>query len=84
MKPCEFPIHGAVDGFSRTVLWLAVGKLSNNPVVPATLYLRAFKEHAQSVITCSKLTVETLEHGVKHVHTIETPGHHWFLGFLTV
>ena len=69
MKPCGFPIHGAVGRFSRKVLWLAVGKSNNNSVVPATLYLRAFKEHAQPVMTCSKLTVETLEQGVKNVQS---------------
>ena len=45
MKPFGFPIHGAADGFSRKVLWLAVVKPNNNPVVPVTLYLRAVKEH---------------------------------------
>ena len=44
MKPFGFPIHGAVDGFSRKVLWLTVVKSNNNPVVPAALYLRAVKE----------------------------------------
>ena len=45
MKPFGFPIHGAVDGFSRKVLWLTVVKSNNNLVVPATFYLRAVKEH---------------------------------------
>ena len=45
MKPFGFPIHGAVDGFSRKVLWLTVVKSNNNPVVPVALYLRAVKEH---------------------------------------
>ena len=50
MKPFGFPIHVAVDGFSRKILWLAVVKLNNNPVVPAALYLRAVKEHGVSPI----------------------------------
>ena len=45
MKPFGFLIHGAVNGFSRKVLWLTVVKSKNNPVVPAALYLRAIKEH---------------------------------------
>ena len=45
MKPFGFPILGAVDDFLRKVLWLAVVKSSNNPGVPAALYLRAVKEH---------------------------------------
>ena len=50
MKPFRFPIHGAIDGFSRKVLWLTVVKSNNNPVVPAALYLRAVKEHGVSPI----------------------------------
>ena len=44
MKPFGFSIRGAVDGFSRKVLWITVVKSNNNPVVPAALYLRAVKE----------------------------------------
>ena len=43
MKPFGFPIHGAVDGISRKLLWLTAVKSNNNPVVPAVLYLRAVK-----------------------------------------
>ena len=39
LKPFGFPIHGAVDGYSRKVLWLEVVKSNNSPTVPAQLYL---------------------------------------------
>ena len=40
LKPYGFPIHGCVDGFSRTVLWLQVTRSNNNPVVPASYFLQ--------------------------------------------
>ena len=43
-----FPIHGGADGFSRKILWLKVVRSNNNPIVPATLYLRAIKEQGLS------------------------------------
>ena len=30
LKPYGFPIHGAIDGFSRRVLWLDVTRSNNN------------------------------------------------------
>lgn len=39
LKSHGFPIHGSVDGNSRRVLWLKVGK--NNPNVIARYYLQA-------------------------------------------
>ena len=31
LKPFGFAIHGAIDGFSRRILWLEVGRSNNNP-----------------------------------------------------
>ena len=31
LKPYGFPIHGAIDGFSRKVLWLKVTRSNNSP-----------------------------------------------------
>ena len=33
LKPFGFCIHGAIDGFSRRILWLDVGSTDNNPVI---------------------------------------------------
>jgi hypothetical protein len=35
LKPYGICIHGAVDGFSRKVLWLEAGTTNNNPEVVA-------------------------------------------------
>ena len=35
LKPYGFPIPGAVDGFSRRILWLEVARSNNDPRVPA-------------------------------------------------
>ena len=40
LKPRGFPIHGCVDAFSRKVLWLKVTRSNNNPVVPASYFLK--------------------------------------------
>jgi hypothetical protein len=45
LKPYGFPIHGAIDGFSRKILWLEVTKSNNKPEVPARLYLECVKEN---------------------------------------
>lgn len=39
IKPYGFAIHGAIDGFSRRIMWLEVGKSNNNPAQIATYYL---------------------------------------------
>ena len=44
LKPYGLPIHGAVDGFSRKVLWLKVCKSNNNPNIPALFYIETIKE----------------------------------------
>ena len=37
------PIHGAVDGFSRKVIWLKLARSNNNPVVPVFFYFQAIR-----------------------------------------
>ena len=44
LKPHGFPIPGAVDGFSRRILWLEVARSNNDPRVPAAFYLNRVKE----------------------------------------
>lgn len=45
MKPFGFPIHGAVDGFSRKVLWLEVTRSNNAPETVAQFYLDFVKQN---------------------------------------
>lgn len=44
LKPFGFPIHAAVDGYSRRVLWLKVERTNNKPEVIANHYLECVKE----------------------------------------
>ena len=44
LKPFSFPIHGAINGFSRKVLWLDVCKSNNSPSEPTNLYLDCVEE----------------------------------------
>ena len=38
LKPFGFCIHGAIDGYSRRIMWLEVGPSKNNPRVIANYY----------------------------------------------
>lgn len=38
LKPYGFCIHGAIDGFSRRIMWLEVGHSNNNPSIIATYF----------------------------------------------
>ena len=44
LKPFGFPIHGAIDGFSRKILWLEVTRSNNSPDNIATYFLSTVKE----------------------------------------
>ena len=44
LKPFGFPIHGAIDGFSRKILWLNVSCSNNSPDNIARYYLDAVNE----------------------------------------
>ena len=45
LKPFGFPVHGAIDGYSRHVLWLKVTRTNNIPEVIAKYYLECVQEH---------------------------------------
>lgn len=44
LKPYGFCVHGCIDGFSRRLIWLEVGKTNKQPVVIAQYYLQAVKQ----------------------------------------
>ena len=44
LKPWGFPIHGAIDGFSRRILWLHVTRSNNSPDNIAKFYLSTVKQ----------------------------------------
>ena len=58
LKPYGFAIHGAIDGFSRKVLWLRVGATNNNPKVVATYFLQTTLElrTLPCILRCDKGT----------------------------
>ena len=43
-KPYGFCVHGAIDGFSRRLIWLEVNLTNNNPEVITKFYLDAVKQ----------------------------------------
>lgn len=44
LKPYGFPIHGAIDGYSRRVLWLKIARSNNDPRITASHYLDYCKQ----------------------------------------
>lgn len=44
LKCWGFPIHGAIDGFSRRILWLEITRSNNSPNKIATFYARTVAE----------------------------------------
>ena len=43
LKPYGFPIHGAIDGYSRKILWLELTKSNNKPENVAKSYIECVK-----------------------------------------
>ena len=39
LKPYGFPIHGAIDAWSRKIMWLKVCRSNNLPEIPGSFYL---------------------------------------------
>ena len=48
LKPYGFCIHGAMDGFSRKIIWLEVSDTNNDPHLIAKYYLDALKENEKA------------------------------------
>ena len=44
IKPFGFAIHGAIDGYSRKILWLLVGPSNNDPKITATYFVNCLVE----------------------------------------
>ena len=45
LKPFGFAVHGAIDGYSRKILWLELMRSNNNPDNIANIYLNCVKEN---------------------------------------
>lgn len=48
LKPYGFCIHGAIDGFSRKIMWLEVSDSNNDPRLVAKYYLDALSENRKA------------------------------------
>ena len=44
LKPLGFPIHGAIDGYSRKILWLKVIRTNNSPDMIGLFYWQAIRK----------------------------------------
>ena len=44
LKPYGFCVHGAIDGYSRRILWLEVGPSNNNLMVTVQYYLDCVRQ----------------------------------------
>ena len=44
LKSFGFPVHGAVDGYSRRILWLVVARSNNDPLVIGKKFFESIKE----------------------------------------
>ena len=44
LKPFGFAIHGAINGYSRRILWLKVGQTNNDPRVVISYYLSCIRQ----------------------------------------
>ena len=44
LKPYGFAIHGAIDGFSRKIIWLNVSSSNNNPAYIAYYFIQSITE----------------------------------------
>ena len=44
LKPFGFCIHGAIDGYSRRILWLEVGCTNNNPKIIANYFTDCIRQ----------------------------------------
>ena len=62
LKPFGFAIHGAIDGFSRKILWLEVGPTNNHPQVIALYYVQTVPQ--LKVVPCLLRT----DRGTENVH----------------
>jgi len=47
IKPFGFAVHGAIDGYSRKILWLQVLRSNNDPDKIAEIYLNSVKENSE-------------------------------------
>jgi hypothetical protein len=67
LKPFGFAIHGCIDGYSRRLMWLHVGKSNNDPAIIAEYYLACVENigYTAQKLRCDLGTEATT---IKHLH----------------
>eukprot|EP00794_Sanderia_malayensis_P008340 gene8340-9238_t len=78
-KPYRFPIHGCIDGSSRTILWMKVGRSNNNPVITASYYMSALQEFGccPSLVQTDCGTENGIIEGIQSTLMIDLNGHRY-------
>lgn len=80
LKPFGFSIHGAIDGFSRKIMWLELATTNKNPKVTAYYYLQTLKKlgYMPSVIRTDRGTenvwIEALHTALRSNHNDDFAG----------
>ena len=57
LKPFAIAIRGAIDGYSRKILWLKASNTNNNPPVVARYYIIYKEEFPKNSGICCRLYV---------------------------
>lgn len=85
LKPYGLAIHGAIDGYSRKILWLRVGKSNNNPRIVCSYFYDNVKDagHTASLIRTDRgsenVTITGLQRFIRRNDTDRHRGHSSFL-----
>ncbi|KAJ8671866.1 hypothetical protein QAD02_003125 [Eretmocerus hayati] len=85
LKPYGFCIHGAIDGFSRYLLWLCTATTNNNLRVTARYFLEAVAEEegVPTLVRCDdgteNVVIETLQTSLRDEHDDELSGDNSFI-----
>ena len=55
LKPFGFPVHGAIDRYSRHVLWWKVARTNNNPIVKPIVIANYYVQCVKKLQGCPRL-----------------------------
>ena len=73
LKPFGFAVHGAIDGFSRKILWLNVGFTNNDPRFIAQFYLNYVQNinGVPCIVRADRGTENSIIHDIQHALRID-------------
>lgn len=75
LKPFGICIHGAIDGWSRKLIWLNVGRTNNDPNVICTYYMNSLRK-LKFVPRILRVDAGTENVMMADVHTLMRAEHH--------